>query len=172
MTNQLNYSEEEWYLLKSLPSLIGSAVAMAGRSGMMGTVKEVMASASAVQEGMQEYNHNELISSLIEKVEDRKEARDKAKEMMEKAQSDMQARGIKSPEDLTRAAIEDIHQAMNILRQNSDSQEMTEYAQFAYNVGVKVSEAAKEGGFFGIGGERVSDEEEAVLSEISMALEL
>ena len=169
MSNQIDYSEEEWYLLKTLPSLIGSAVAMAGRSGMMGTIKEMMATAHAVQEGTEMYNYNELINGLVETVGDRKEAQAKAKEMMERAQSDMQTRGIKEPADLAQAAVEDIERAMALLAEKTTLDEANEYAQFAYNVGLKVAEAAKEGGFLGFGGERVSDEEEVVLAQISAA---
>ncbi len=46
------------------------------------------------------------------------------------------------------------------------------FKAWLYQISQKVAEAAKEGGFMGIGGVAVSDAEKATLGEISTALQI
>jgi hypothetical protein len=46
------------------------------------------------------------------------------------------------------------------------------YKQWVYQAAQNSANAAKEGGVFGIGGQRVSEAETAALKEIAMALEI
>ena len=67
-------------------------------------------------------------------------------------------------------AIEKCQQAVNLLKSKSTEQESTEYKHWAVSVGEKVANAAKEGGFLGFGGERVSQAEREVIERVSDAL--
>ena len=57
-----------------------------------------------------------------------------------------------------------------LLREKSTDAEAAGYKQWTLEVGEKVANAAKEGGFLGIGGERVSEEEKQVLEKFQAAL--
>ena len=36
------YSDDEWFLISSVPSLVGAAMAGAGKSGIIGTAKDCL----------------------------------------------------------------------------------------------------------------------------------
>ncbi len=173
MTDKSAFSEDEWFLVMSTPSLVGAAVAHAGRSGIGGTVKEVMANVKAMTAGGETYPDNGIIQSITSKsdFENRADAKAAAQEQMRAAQAKMQERGIKSPEALGDAAVEDCSAAMALLGERATASERAEYGEWILSIAGAVSEAAKEGGFLGLGGERVSDAEEALIGRISAALE-
>jgi len=45
------FSDDEWFLISSVPSMVGAAMAGAGKSGIIGTTKEAMASMKSVVAG-------------------------------------------------------------------------------------------------------------------------
>ena len=173
MTSQQDFTDEEWFLVRGTPSMIGSAVAQAGRSGIGGTMKEVMANVQTIMAGKSDYPDNALIQSIIgEQVfADRAEAKEAMQEQMQMARSKMAERGIKSAEALADAAVEDCQAVMALLNERATASEVEGYKSWMMAVAHAVSEAAKEGGFLGIGGERVSDSEEAIIGRISAALD-
>ena len=56
-----NFTEDEQFLLMSVPAMIGSAVSMSEKSGVIGTVKEAMASAKSLVGGIKEYPDNQVL---------------------------------------------------------------------------------------------------------------
>ena len=60
-----NLSEDEMMLLATLPQAIGSCVATAAGSGLLGTGKELFASGQAVMAGLKDYPGNALIQALV-----------------------------------------------------------------------------------------------------------
>ena len=173
MTSQSAFSEEEWFLVLSTPSMVGAAVAHAGRSGLGGTMKEVMANVRSMTAGKDDFPDNELIQALTagEEHGDRAEAKAAMQEQMQKAQSTMAERGIKSPEALADAAVADCSAVIALLNERAMRSEVADYQTWIMKIAQNVSEAAKEGGFLGIGGERVSDAEEALIGRIQAALD-
>ena len=72
MSTKSDYSAEEWEMLLEVPPLVGTAVMVAGRSGVVGSMKESFAVASGVMEARDGFESNELIQSLISaRVEDK-----------------------------------------------------------------------------------------------------
>jgi len=131
------YSDDEWFLISSVPSLVGAAMAGAGKSGIIGTAKEAMASMKTMVAGKSDYPDNELINAVLVKAESFSDAKEKAGAFREKA-----------------------------IAQFKEEQESQEYQQWCINVAKKVAEAASEGGFMGFGGEQVSDGERALMAEL------
>ena len=74
MTTKSDYSEAEWQLLLDVPPLVGTAVMMAGGSGL-GTLKEAFAIASGVLSARHGYDDNQLIQALIVDASKRENAR-------------------------------------------------------------------------------------------------
>jgi hypothetical protein len=58
-----------------------------------------------------------------------------------------------------------IRDAMKVVAQHGPDQVLG-FSKFLHAVGTKVAEATKEGGFLGIGGTRISKEEQAAVDEI------
>jgi len=93
------FSDDEWFLISSVPSMVGAAMAGAGKSGIIGTTKEAMASMKSVVAGKNDYPNNELIAAVLPKAESFSEAKEKAGAYREKAMAQFKEQNIKSPED-------------------------------------------------------------------------
>jgi hypothetical protein len=59
----------------------------------------------------------------------------------------------------------------DLLKRKVKPEEADEFKKWLLAIGQRVAEASNEGGIFGFGGERVSDEEKNVLRQIAFALE-
>ena len=45
------FSEDDWFLIATVPTMVGAAMAGAGKSGIIGTAKEAMASMKSLAAG-------------------------------------------------------------------------------------------------------------------------
>ena len=75
----------------------------------------------------------------------------------------------KDPEEAKKKAVDGCVAAANIVTQKSPT-EADEFKQWLMTIATRTSEAAKEGGFLGIGGTRVSEKEKAELATLASAL--
>ncbi|MEZ5934196.1 MAG: hypothetical protein R3F54_20120 [Alphaproteobacteria bacterium] len=165
------FTEDELHLLAGAPHMIGSAMAMAGKSGFIGTGKEMFASAKSVLDGVKTYPHNSVIQKVLPNVEAGVgAAMGEAKETREWLSRRMKEGGIASREDMQRLALEDSRAAAALVDAKASPTEAGEYKQWALSVAERVAMAASEGGFLGFGGEQFSEPEKAFLSEIEAAL--
>ena len=162
MSTKDDYTPEEWQLLFDIPPMVGTAVMVAGRSGL-GSLKEAFALASGVLSGKHGYEDNQLIQSLIESR--LKEGQRSQVESL----TDNPYRS-KQPSELVDEVAKKCSQASHLLSEKSTVQEAGSYKQWVLEVGQKVAEAAKEGGFLGVGGQRVSAAEQEVLDKLTAAL--
>jgi hypothetical protein len=168
----VNYSEDELYLLATVPQMVGSAMAFAGSSGLFGTGKEMFVSAQSVLAGVKDYPNNTLIQAVVPNLAgDRQAAMEKAKKSRDWAMARLKAKGINSSETLRMQALEDCRTAADLLASKSSNQEATEYKQWALSVAEKVAMASSEGGFLGFGGERLSAGEKQLLEELQTAFQ-
>lgn len=163
------FSEEEQFLLTSTTSLIGTAMAFAEGSGL-GTVKEMMSSAKSLMAGVKDYPDNDIVKGILPNMEDRKEVMAEAKAFRKKAVSRLKEKGIKSHEQMSNQLIEDCHAVAALLKEKASDQEKDEYNDWAMSIAQNVAKAAKEGGFLGFGGERISEGEKEMFSKIAAAL--
>lgn len=170
MTTKLDFTEDEVFLLTTAPSLVGSAVAMAGKSGAIGMAKEMMAQVQGIAAGANTYPDNELIASLLEKPATREESKEKAKDYQQRAVEDMKAAGVQSPDQLADKAIADVERTLMLLGEKATEVEAADFKAWLLDVANKVAAAAKEGGMFGIGGETVSEAETAFISRLEAVL--
>ena len=92
-----NYTQDELYLIASLPHTIGAAMAFVGHSGLFGTGKEMFVSATSILNGVKEYPSNALIQAILPNLqEDRQEAMGKMKKFRDWTTARM--KGINSAE--------------------------------------------------------------------------
>ena len=169
---QEKFTNEQWLIISTAPSLIGSAVAMAGRSGVMGTMKEIIASGRSLAAGGEKYQHNPLIQSIIPKVEpDQTQAAANAFSNREQLMNQLRSEGIDSPEAMADYALRNLQKALAFLGEVVYQKDIDEYKQWVLETGQAVAEAAKEGGFLGIGGERVSQAETDFLARVRAVID-
>lgn len=162
MSTKADYTPEEWQLLLDVPPMVGTAVMVAGKSGL-GSLKEAFALASGVLGGKKGYEENELIQSLV-KARMKDGDRSQIEGITNNPYRSMQ------PIELAEVVAKKCGEASQLLAAKSTEQEAGGFKQWSLEVGEKVASAAKEGGFLGIGGERVSEAEKEVLDQLTAAL--
>jgi hypothetical protein len=164
MTDKSNFTPEEWKLLLESVMMAGIAVTVAEPSGLWGLLKESFASGSALRQAKIDPGSSPLIRAVVadfETAEGQSTARDGLREKLASSK----------PLEVKVQCIEKLRQARALV----DSKAPDDAAAFKgwlREISQHVAEAAKEGGFLGIGGVLVSEAEKATLTEISSALGL
>jgi hypothetical protein len=162
MLTKNDFSPADWNTLREVPHVVGFATLLAGSSGL-GTVKESLAIAQGIMQGQS--SNVALIRDLTNRTE------------MEAAQTSIRETlgglDAKISEDrLKTLALERVAAATSILDKSASSEEGGAFRQWLYGIAEGVAKAAKEGGFLGFGGTRVSEPEQAFLTELKTALHL
>jgi hypothetical protein len=153
VTTKADYTAEEWELIMRAPLMVAMAVVASSPSGPIGFVKEMFAVGDALQADTQEGSPNALVADVkaghrpaapTESTEDGPEAK---------------ALGLKACRDVSA-----------LLAHKAPGPEAEGFKRWLLSTAQRVAEAAKEGGFLGIGGVRVSEAETAVLAELAGVL--
>lgn len=159
MTTKANFTPEEWNLLRRAPMMAGLVVVAASPSGPVGILQETFAVGKVLADAKAQ-TPGELISSLVADLtteEGRKAARP----------ADLVG---KSPEQIKSNALDSLRQVGTLLDQKARPEESQAVKRWLHDTGKRVSEAAKEGGFLGLGGTQVSEQEKAALNELGRSL--
>jgi len=157
------FTPEEWKALRDVPHLVALAVAMSGASGMVGTVKEMFSSSASLVAAMK--SDNELLRSIVTREEI-----GAAQKALRESLPQVQGGDLASArQKLGTLALERVRAAIAILSEKSPA-DAEAYRSFVKGLGERVASAAKEGGFLGFGGERVSEDERTMLASLGAAL--
>ena len=118
------FSEDELKLLANTPHMIGTAMALAGGSGLIGTGKEMFASAQSILAGVRDHPGNALIQEITpDPTGDRQPAIDQARKQRDWAMARLKEKGIDSSAKLRAQAIEDARAVAALLAAKSSGQE-------------------------------------------------
>ena len=158
MTMKVDYTTEEWRSLLQAVGAAGVYIIISDPSFVIGSMKEGLAVARSIFSKEKEEN-GELLSALLAEFKD--------KEMAKQARLEYEKKDVASVKQTSLDALKD---AASILGQKATAEEAKEIKAWLYEVSVKTAKAAKEGGFLGFGGTRVSAEEEVALKEIAEVL--
>jgi hypothetical protein len=150
VTSKADFNAEDWSTVVDGPLYAGLRVIGAARGG---TVRESMAMGRVYQEARAQQGTSPLLDELI-----------KSPPAIDPEQ--VKAAGG----DIGAVTTDHLRRAMAILEDKATPAEADAYKRFVMTVAQAVASAHKEGGFLGIGGTRVSEAEEQVLDEISLAL--
>jgi hypothetical protein len=157
VTTKGDYSAEEWDLITSAPFMAAMAVVAASPSGPIGVIKEMFAVGRGLAEASAEESSNELISAVISDIRAGHHAA-------------VPAESKQSLEEARKLALKTCREVATLLAHKVPTTEAEGFKRWLLSTAQRVAEAAKEGGFLGIGGVRVSDAEKAALTEIAEAL--
>ncbi len=160
MTAKSAFAPEEWNALRNTPNLVAAAMMLAGNSGLFGSFKESFATAQGLLQGLS--NDNELIKALSQREEI-----SAAQEFVRGQISFSEAR--QAPAKFSNLATTSVASSLGILRAKGTPDDVVAYKKWLVDVAGKISQAAKESGFLGFGGELVSDGEEAFMTALTNA---
>ena len=150
------FTDEEWKQVKDLPSFAALMVMSAGGSGPVQMVKESAAAAKVIA-GSQA-NPDPLVAAVVADLAQRDDT-DKAKP----------PEGTKSREAFSALVLTQAGAVASLVSAKAPDS-ATPYSEWVLGLAHKVAEAAKEGSVMGIGGVRVTPEEEAALAALATAL--
>ena len=162
MAKKADFTSEEWQLILSMPQVASLYLALASPSGPLGLAQEMMASTRGLMEALKSSSGNELIDAVAADMREKAEKRERLEPPLKTSNdlNDMKSQCLRACRDVA---------ALLLQKAPADAQE---YKQWVYQAAQNSANAAKEGGVFGIGGERVSEAETAALKEIAMALDI
>ena len=146
MTTKAAFNAEEWSTVANAPYLTAMLIIAASRGGRM---RETLAIAEAYASARQHYR-DELLQQIL---------------TTPPSFDPTTAPG--NPDELRQQATTTLRRAVSILGRDATEPEINTYKRFVYYLAETVARAHREGGFLGIGGKQVSDEEQAVLDEIA-----
>ena len=165
-----NYSDDEWAIVLATPQMVGMAMTGAGSSGIIGSTKEMFASAQSMINAKKEYSSNALIQALIPDTTDAKKALEDAKKQRTVVMDRLKSKNVKSMEQLTETILDDCQAAIAVLEQKESPEVVADYKKWVLEIAEKVANAAKEGGFLGFGGERFSEKEQILFEKLKTTL--
>jgi hypothetical protein len=160
MTNRTDFTAEEWQLLLESVMMAGIAVTAADPSGLWGTLKEGMATASSLRAAKS--GPNALVAAVAAEFETA-EGRDLVRDGLKRRLTS------NKPAEIKAQSIEGLRQAA-ILLDGKAAQDSAAFKEWLQEIARKAAEASNEGGFLGFGGVPVSAGERAALVEIASAL--
>ncbi|MDB4292833.1 hypothetical protein N9954_05445 [Maribacter sp.] len=164
------YTASEWEIVSSTPQLVGVAMAGAGSSGLVGSTKEMFASARGMMSARKEYEGNQVLQAILPDTTSPSTAMEDAKAQRAIVMGRLKEHAVKSSEELQRFVLEDCEKAIEILERHEVPDVVQGYKKMVLDLAEKVANAAKEGDFLGFGGERFSEKEQKLFAELKNRL--
>lgn len=159
-----DYTQDEVEKMMAAPMLVSMYVMGSSLSGPVGLVKEMMAGVEAAMTAAKDAAPGSVLSALFSE-ENMKEQQTK----MQQETRDSTA-GAQNMEEAKAKMLDDVKQAVGILSAKGSPEEVGAYKKLMTDVAEKVANAAKEGGFMGIGGSLVNDAEKTAMSDVQNAV--
>jgi hypothetical protein len=149
MTSKAEFNAEEWSKVTEAPVLAAMLVIASDRGG---TIRESVSLARAYSEARKEGVGAELLNELVSSP----------------PQADPKEFG--SVDALREQVPERLRAAVELVEEKGTPEEADAYRQFVLRLADTVAHAHKEGGFLGIGGKEVSEEEQKALDQLETAV--
>ena len=162
MAKKVDFTSEEWQLILSMPQVASLYLALASPSNPLGLAQELIASTKGIVETLKTSSGNELMDAIGADIREKVEKRERLEPPL-KTSNDLN--------DMKAQCLQACREVAALLSQKAPADTQA-YKQWVYQAAHNSANAAKEGGVFGIGGERVSEAETAALQEIAQALDI
>jgi hypothetical protein len=161
MTDKTSFSSEEWAGVLQLPGAVSMYIITASPA-IGDSVKETFALAQNLADPKQKENASGLLKAVLDEFKDAGSAR--------QAQPKME--GAKDMAALRAMLLDTIRQNVAVVDQKAEANEAIEFRMWLYKVANETAQAAKEGDFLGIGGEKVNKAEMDALTELGTVLQV
>jgi hypothetical protein len=149
MTAKADFNAEEWSTIVEAPMLAGLWVVAASRGG---TFRESLAVARVYAEARKNQGGSELLDEIVA------------------SPPAVDAQRLQAGGDIGHVSAERLREAVRLVTEKGSPDAAEDYKAFVLAVAQAAAEAHREGGFVGIGGQRVSDEEQRALDELRRVL--
>jgi len=164
MAAKTNFTPEEWNRILESVMLSGMAVSAADPSGLIGMLKESMATGRTLLQAKSDPSSNELIKAVVHDFESG-EGRQAARTQV---QSRLKGVAIGEMKDKSIGALREVARLID----SKAPGEAVGFKTWLRHIAENAAEASAEGGFMGFGGTPVSAKEKATLAELTNALGL
>jgi hypothetical protein len=155
MTSRADFTEEEWGRLGRAPLVAGMAISLADPGGPVETIKESSAALQTLVEAARDGSHGEFVRSVAADVAAKAQRRENPMAGFKPARA-------RAREEV----LDELGGVHALLAQKATPDELAEFREWLRKASQRVAQAAKEGGFLGIGGELVSEREQEMLETI------
>jgi hypothetical protein len=164
MADKSSFTPDEWKILLESVMMASIAITAAEPHGLWGLLQESFAGGAELAKAKMDPGVDALIKAVVADfgtAEGRGIARDGLKEKFASSK----------PADIKGECIETLRRVAEVVDAKAPA-DANAFKSWLRQISQHVAEAAKEGGFLGIGGVAVSEAEKATLAEISNALKL
>ena len=162
MEHRDKFTDQEWRAVLGGVFMAGFAVTAAQPSGLLGMIKEGIASRRALREAGKSGSTNVLVKSVGTALRSPRGR----KITNEFAGSSLRGAGR---EDLKLRAIAAVREAMMIVERRAP-EDAHAFREWLLHIATRVAQASKEGSFLGLGGATIGEAESTTLAEIAAAL--
>jgi hypothetical protein len=163
MATKSDFTQDEWKLLLQSPLVAAIAISAADPSGIIGMLKESMASARALLTAKADPKADALVKAVVDDFET-SEGRAAAQDGLRAAIA-----GAEKPAEVVAKATDNLKTIAAALDAKGGA-DAVPFKTWLAGVAKSVAEAAPEGGFLGFGGTQVSEAEKATVAQIAAAL--
>jgi hypothetical protein len=150
MATKADFNAEEWSTIVEAPVLAGMRVVTAHGGG---TMRESWAVGKVYAEVRRHQGESSLLDELVG------------------SPPQLDRESVKEKGDLPSVTAERLGEALRLLGEKGSPEDVDAYKQFVASIAQAAAEAHKEGGFIGIGGKPVSEEEQGAIDEIKRVLD-
>ncbi len=149
MTRKADFNAEEWSTVVEGPLLAGMRVIAASRGG---TIRESIAMGKVYTAAREQHGESDLLDDLVASPPGIDPSR------------------VKAGADIGSVSTARLREALALLEQKASPEEVEAYKRFVVTLAEAAANAHREGGFMGVGGKQVSEEEQAALDEMAQTL--
>ena len=157
MTSKNDFSEDEWAHVVRAPFVAGLAVSLSDPGGPIEAGKEQMA---AMRGAMNPPSREELLTDVALDVQG----------MTQQREHPLKGYRPAGGGDPREALLEELRATRAVIDSKATPAEATAFSEWVVDVAQAAADAAKEGGFMGIGATRVSDREQSMLDRVRETL--
>ena len=154
MTTKTDFTTEEWDALLAGP-LAASLYIIVASPSVFGSIKEITAMSKELANAATRPDNTELMRFML--------ADYKEKDTIKRVTPEIKGK----PDEVKAELTSIIQEAVSLLDEKATPEESAQIREWMMDLPVKTAEAAKEGGFLGIGAVRVSDAEKRALVELA-----
>jgi hypothetical protein len=158
ITSRADFTDEEWARLGRAPLLAGLAISLADPGGPVELVKESRAALKTVLEAAREASVGQFVQSVADDVAGK--ARRRENPLAGFAPDRRRAHD---------EILAELRSVYALLVEKAAPEDVDDFAEWIRTASQRSALAAKEGGFLGIGGTRVSEREEQMLESLGEA---